>query len=303
MNLPARPDISGAEKEPLLTVADRVHKLLDRLTPAEHKAARVLLDNYPLIGLESLGKVAAGAKVSHPTVLRFVNKLGYDGYPAFQSALRAELKSRLQSPLSKRSTYGLRGDAPDFLQNFADAVCSNVQQGIGSLPRQQFENVLAMLADPSQPIYLLGGRITDAIAQYFYMHLRVLRSGVNQITGPSISWPDYLVDLDSTKRLIVFDVRRYQPDVVQFAQEAARRDCHVVLFTDQWLSPIASVAKDVFIAHIDVPSNWDSMSAMMAQVEALIAALNYRDWPRLEPRMQEHEAVRMHYQRVIKPPS
>jgi DNA-binding MurR/RpiR family transcriptional regulator len=303
VNLPARPDVSGAEKEPLLTVADRVHKLLDRLTPAEHKAARVLLDNYPLIGLESLGKVAASAKVSHPTVLRFVNKLGYDGYPAFQSALRTELKSRLQSPLSKKTKHDLRGDAPDFLQNFADTICSNVQQGIGSLPRQQFESVLAMLADPSQSIYLLGGRITDAIAQYFYMHLRVLRSGVNQITGPSISWPDYLFDLDSTKRLIVFDVRRYQPDVIQFAQEAARRDCRVVLFTDQWLSPIASVAKDVFIAHIDVPSNWDSMSAMMAQVEALIAALNYRDWPRLEPRMQEHEAVRMHYQQIMKPPS
>ena len=289
-------------EQPQLTVADRIHKERDRLTPAERKAARVLLDNYPLAGLESLGSVAARAGISHPSVLRFVNKLGYSGYPAFQDALRAELKSQLQSPLAKKSNHAAHDGEADFLQMFANAICNNVQQGIASLPREQFERVLSDLADPSKSIYLLGGRITEAIAYYFYMHLRVLRSGVHQITGSSTSWTDYLVDFDESSQLIVFDVRRYQPDIVQFSQEAARRGCRIVLFTDQWLSPVASAAEDVFMAHIDVPSNWDSMSAIVAQVEALIAALNQRDWPRLEPRMQEHEAIRMRYQPTTKPP-
>ncbi len=57
------------------------------MTPAERRVARTLLATYPTAGLESLPQLADGAGVTGPTVLRFVRKIGFEGYPDFQRSL------------------------------------------------------------------------------------------------------------------------------------------------------------------------------------------------------------------------
>lgn len=277
------------------SVAERIHRRLDQLTRAERKPARVLLANYPLAGLDPLAEFAGRAGVSHPTILRFVAKLGFSGYPPFQATLRDELKARLKSPLAKRGppeALPAGAGQQDFLSRFADAVCDNIRQSIAALPRAEFDAVLTLLADTGNTVYVLGGRFTDAIATYFYRHLRVLRARVQHVTGPPVSWSEYLLDMDRDAVLVVFDVRRYQDEVVQFAAEAAGRGACVLLVTDQWLSPIASAARHVLAMRIEVPSNWDSAGALTALAEALIAALSNRHWGRFETRIRELEGLR-----------
>ena len=69
---------------------------------------RALLANYPVAGLETIAQWAQRADVSGPTVLRLIGKLGFDSYAAFQSALRAELELRLQSPLMRHDPGSCR---------------------------------------------------------------------------------------------------------------------------------------------------------------------------------------------------
>src|SRR5579864_5601866 len=71
------------------------------LSPAERKLARVLLASYPIAGLESVARFAERARVSPPTVTRFITKLGFRGYPEFQETLRHEVQARLSSPLAR----------------------------------------------------------------------------------------------------------------------------------------------------------------------------------------------------------
>ena len=283
--------------ESRLTVADLIHRQLDQLTPAERKPARVLLSNYPLAGLEPLKGYARNAGVSHPSILRFIAKLGFGGYAEFQAALRAELEARLKSPLSKRHEDGTEtpGDE-DFLQRFADASCENIRQSVASLPRSAFDGALSLLADESATVYLLGGRFTDPVATYAYMHLRVLRRNVHHVIGPPQSWSEYLLDIDRHTVLMIFDIRRYQGDLVHFAREAAGRGARVLLITDQWLSPIAGVAEHVLPTRIEVPSSWDSVAAITTLVEGLIAALNNREWHHLKDRIHDLEQLRSHYE-------
>jgi DNA-binding MurR/RpiR family transcriptional regulator len=57
-------------------VAEQIHRELGRLTPSERKPARLLLGHYPVVGLEPLASFAQRAGVSHPSILRFIAKLG-----------------------------------------------------------------------------------------------------------------------------------------------------------------------------------------------------------------------------------
>lgn len=276
-----------------MTVAELIDRHVGELTPAERKSARSLLARYPWNGLEPLATFAHLAGVSHPTILRFISKLGFDGYASFQANLRAELEAQMASPLSKHHEDQVDGPpATDFLDTFSRSVCANIRETFASLPREQFDGAVALLAAQTNRVYLLGGRFTDPLAIYLYNHLRILRPRVQHIVGAAISWAEYLLDMDHHTVLVVLDIRRYQDDVVRLAREAAKRKAQIVLITDRWLSPIAGVSKHVLAARVEVPSVWDSIAALTVVVEALIAAVNERTWDYLKERIGELEHLR-----------
>ena len=80
-------------------MAEMIRRGLGDCSPAERKVARVLLAAYPSAGFETVARLAERAGVSGPTVLRFVQRLGYRGFPDFQEALRQDLDDRSASPL------------------------------------------------------------------------------------------------------------------------------------------------------------------------------------------------------------
>ena len=100
------------------------------------------------------------------------------------------------------------------------------------------------------------------------------------------------MDMGRKDVLVVFDIRRYQEDLVALAKAAAERETAIVLLTDQWLSPIARIALHVLPARIQVPSAWDSTAALLAIAEALIAAVTTRNWPSVKSRIGALEMLR-----------
>src|SRR6185369_7149559 len=82
-----------------LGVTERVRRSLGELSRSERKVARALLSGPPTIGLESVSQLAARAGVSGPTVSRFVSRLGFDNYAAFQQALLEDLSARVLTPI------------------------------------------------------------------------------------------------------------------------------------------------------------------------------------------------------------
>ena len=82
-----------------------------------------------------------------------------------------------------------------------------------------------------------------------------------------------LLDLGRRDVLVVFDFRRYDREVIEFANTASRAGAHIILFTDPWLSPAATVAEAVITARVEAPSPFDSFVSAMAVVEQIIAAV------------------------------
>lgn len=280
-------------RQPPRTIAEEIRRIFDRLTPTERKPAQALLVNYPLAGLDTVAKFASQSGVSGPTILRLVGKLGFSGYADFQRALREELEVRLQSPLAK--TYGKEAAGKgnkDFLGRFAAAVRDNIEESLKSLPGSEFEAAIRLLADRKRTVHVLGGRFTGAIAAYLYAHLRVLRPNVHLVEGHSATWREDILDMGRRDVLAVFDIRRYQGEVVRFAEQAAGRGATVVLFTDQWLSPISRLAKHTFPVRIDVPSRWDSAVVILTLVEALIAGVSERHWHQVKDRVRTLEVLK-----------
>jgi DNA-binding MurR/RpiR family transcriptional regulator len=277
---------------PAPPVAEAIRDRLQQLTASERRAARALLANYPMLGLETVAEFSARSGVSSPTILRFVGRLGFGTYADFQRRLREEVEAQLKSPLAKAEPPAARGELRSH-SAFAASVCENIAETFRHMPAGEFEAVVALIADSKRPLHLLGGRFTDSIARYMAAHLRILRGDVGHIAGQPDNWRDQLIDFGRKDVLVLFDIRRYQEDLVAFAKAAADRQAAVVLLTDQWLSPIARFALHVLPARIQVPSAWDSSAALLAVAEALIAAVTARTWRLSQARIRALEQLRL----------
>lgn len=272
-------------------MSDVINAHFSVLTRAEKQLAATLLDNYPVSGLGSITTVAENAGVSTPTVARMVQKIGFRGFPDFQSRLHQELEATISNPISKHDRWAANAPGTHILNRFADATMNNMRATLAQLETAEFDGAAAMIADRKRNIYLVGGRITGALADYFFTHLQVIRSGVTQIATNSSSWPHYVLDMKKGDILIMFDIRRYEQEMETLARIARERGVEIILFTDQWSSPIAKSARRVFRIQIEAPSAWDSSVVILFAVEALIEAVQSSIWNETRDRMKTLEGL------------
>ena len=273
------------------TIADSIGKAFATLTRAERQLANTIVENYPVSGLGSITQVAKKAGVSSPTIVRMVKKLGFKGFPEFQAELRRELEARISGPVTRHDNWAQKAPDSHILNRFADSVIENIRQSLGQIETESFDATCKLLSDTDHPLFIVGGRITRALADYLFLHMQVIRKNVTHIQPISNSWPHYFLDIEAGDVLVIFDIRRYENSTLKLAEIANEKGARIILFTDQWRSPIEKFSSYCFSARIVVPSAWDSTVELMLLVETFIAAVQELTWPQTRTRMEELEEM------------
>ena len=272
-------------------VGELVRQRLDSLSPAERKLARVLLASYPIAGLESVARFAERARVSPPTVTRFITKLGFSGYPEFQETLRHEVQARLSSPLTRYHDEPGRA-ADSVLSDALEVASANLKATLVVLSHRDANEAVELLADVRRRVLVLGGRMSAPLARYLAGQLHLLRPGIGLVDAERSAPAQQLIDMRKGDVLVVFDYRRYQADTIESARVASTQGCQVILFTDPWLSPASAYARQVIVTSVDTVGPFDSLVGAMAVVEGVVAAVLGRLGARAQSRMQTLERLR-----------
>jgi DNA-binding MurR/RpiR family transcriptional regulator len=253
---------------------------------------RKLVANYPAAGLGTAGRLAREAGVSDPTVVRFVAKLGFSAYTAFQQSLLSEVEAHMASPLKMFEQRSADfGDDP--CRTAMAAAAEGVKTNLANLLEADITAAVALVTEPRARVFCLGGRFSGHLAAILYTHLVQLRPGARLLGASASDLSDALVDLGRRDVLVVFDYRPWQTDIVAFSEQAAGRGARVILFTDPWLSPIAKVAKIVLTSPVESSSPFDTMAPALALVEGLIAVMTARANGKARTRISLFERFRV----------
>jgi DNA-binding MurR/RpiR family transcriptional regulator len=271
------------------TISDRIQLELDNLTRAERQLALSILENYPASGLGPLAQLAKDANVSAPTVARMVHKLGYKGYPDFQAELREELRAKVKNPIAKHDTWAEAAPSEHLLNRFTDAVIDNIRLTLGQIDPTAIDEACDLVADQTRHLYIVGGRITHTLAEYFFMHMQVIRADVTHVQSTSNTWPHYLLNAKEGDVFVIFDVRRYENNTLKLAEMAHARGAKFILFTDQWRSPVHQLADISRSCRFIVPSAWDSAATTMLLVETMISSVQNLNWDETKERLETLE--------------
>jgi len=275
--------------EARLTISDRIQSQLDDLTRAERQLAHSILENYPASGLGPLSALAKDAEVSVPTVARMVQKLGFNGYPEFQAELREELKAKAKDPIAKHDSWADGAPSEHLLNRLTDAVIDNIRHTLGQIDPEDFDKACALSADTNHNLFVVGGRVTHTLAEYLFLHMQVIRPQITHIQSTSNTWPHYLLDVEEGDVFIIFDMRRYENNTLKLAEMAHSKGARVILFTDQWRSPVHHLAEISFSCRIVVPSAWDSAVTPLLLLETMISSVQELTWGDTKDRMEALE--------------
>jgi DNA-binding MurR/RpiR family transcriptional regulator len=253
------------------TIGEEVRERLGQMTPAERRVARALLATYPSAGLDSLPHLAESAGVTGPTVLRFVRKVGFDGYPDFQRSLREEVQARSEGLSSLYVSRGA-GTSDRVVTRSHEAFLRALDATLRSASLEiELDGVIALLADLKRRLWFVGGRFSHVTATYLALQLRMLRPGCAIVDQEPTRRIEDAMEIGRRDVLCVFDFRRYQSDTMAVAEVAGEHGADVIVFTDPWLSPAAEHARHVVISHADSASPFDSLLGAFALTEVIAA--------------------------------
>jgi DNA-binding MurR/RpiR family transcriptional regulator len=242
---------------------------LGDLSPSETTVARALLDNYPDLALRSAAAIGQACGASPATVLRCVARLGFRTLPAFHSALREEVRSRLSAARFYSAPRAGTAPAGELASELAQTEEKNLSEAFSRLSADTLASIRQVLTRPALWIY--GGRFSYSLAYYLYAHLHLLRPRVSLLNTSSIPISEEIVNVGRGHGLVIFDFRDYDVEALFAACHARGGRSQVLLVTDPELSPAARYATHVLPLPVNKPL--PSFTAVTAAIDVIVLDL------------------------------
>lgn len=246
------------------STSDLIAAVSNELTPTERRIAEEVLSEPTLLAFGTVSDLASRVGTSRPTIVRFANKLGFDGYTKLQRHVRSDFSHQLARP-SERIRHGEKKIPPT-----RTAISGAIASVFAALEGGQLAELAAPLVK-AETVWILSGETSQAGALAFHSGLSMVRPGVRSLEehfyGTDLS------DATPDDAVIVFDFFRYRRQVTNATRVFADTGVSVVAITDSPLSPLVELA-DVW-CEIEVPAvgPFDSSVPVVAIAELLVSRI------------------------------
>jgi len=274
------------------TLFERIRGSSEGFTRSFRKVAEYVLSHAPEIAFLPAAKVAANVGVSESVVVRFASSLGYAGYPAMQAAAQAIVRSQL-SPAARFETLSITATSAP-----ADIYRSAIQQDMDNLfvtvndvaNQTSFPGIVDALSRAGH-VYVVGFRGLNCLAGLLSLLLDMTGIGTTLIPHGDASGFQAVRRIRKGDALVAFAFARYTKATAQMVDLARKRDAATVVVCDSVMARAARMADFALQTATVSSSFWNSYTAAVACINAVIAALSAKTRPRVAQTLKEIDAV------------
>lgn len=240
-------------------------------SPQFQTGARYLVDHPDEIATSSMRAIATRAQVQSAALVRLAQQLGFDGWPALKTIFVERLHA---GPLPARyadKAGALAGRQPQLVEEvFAVQQRNLAATGHASGAALQ---AAAILLESASRVHVAGFRAAHPIAYTLHYLYRLLRPGVQLITGQGGTLEMELRALLPGEAVVVASFAPYSTEALKVAQAARQAGCTLVALSDSTVSPLALQADASIVITVDSPSFFPSIVAGVAAAESLAELL------------------------------
>lgn len=256
----------------------------------QKRIAQYILEHYDEAAFMTAFRLGETVGVSESTVVRFAAELGFDGYPELQKAVQELVRSKLNSIQRIEVTRARMAD-DEVLDNILSYDMANIRQTLDELPRDTFYNAVDAIIR-ARKVYIFGAGSCRSLANFIAYYLKMLVSDVHLVyTSSEMEILEEMFEINEEDVLIGLSFPRYSSKAVKTLHFAHSRKAKIVAITDSQLSPIASYADYLLLAHSDMATIVDSLVAPLSIINALIVAVSVKTLDRNRDKLNELEKL------------
>lgn len=257
-----------------MSIQDLIASVGDRLTPTERRIARVVVEDPTRVAFGAVSDLAAQARTSRPSIVRFARKLGFDGYPDFQGWVQEHVARRVAAGPdalhpSRAGSPGHRIRQPHGEPASMRALAvSAVEHAFSALSEERLA-ALALPLAKAENVWIISGETSMAGAHVLHSGLAMIRPAVHLVDEHAAA--RQLSGAGPADAAAVFDFARYRRHAVTIARALADEGVPIVAVTDGPLSPLAALTAAWCELRIPALGPFDSALPAVTAAELLVA--------------------------------
>lgn len=254
-----------------MNIRDKIVSEFNELSPELQRAAEFSLQNTNQLVVQSMRAFASEAGVKPATLLRFAQKLGYNGWGGLKDAFIDDLGLRNDTYVSKAEKLIAKGAQTQLYDEVFLAHQAN-------LSYTQNENYNAMeqavsLLDAADNVYICGFRASFPIAWSLFYVYRLFNRQVSLIDGLASNIEVFTREFTARDCVLLTSFAPYSRESLDVLHAAKHAGAKIIAFTDSPVSPLAQAADCTLLFSIESPSFFPSVVSGIGMAECLLAML------------------------------
>ncbi len=271
---------------------ERIRERYEKLTPSFRRIADYLLDNYQEAAFLTGSQLAKKLRVDPATVVRFAQRLGYDGYPDLARDVRALVQEELQV---QEPVLEARPETPAELLR---AILLNEAQNLERLGRSLTDSVVEEIVQAilkAKRILVVGQGPLAGEAAAVAHRLNILGLSAKALNMDLVNVSMALQEVGEGDLVLGIEISEYafgSVDATNLLRTAAQQGAKTVSITGRASAPLARAA-DITVAVptasiVGVPST-GSLTAFLNALLLVIA----------KERLSEQKALAKSFEQLV----
>jgi DNA-binding MurR/RpiR family transcriptional regulator len=232
-------------------------------------------------------QLGQAAGVSEATVVRFVDRLGYNGYAEFIQDLREFVDTQL-TLIDRVALTRVNGAAAERVFGVVEEEIVNLKEFYETADFEIISRAAGLLAE-SNSLYIIGSRLSYTFAYYLGWSLTKIRGDVHILRGSDSTSIDWLTIAPADSLVVIFATSRYPNELIRLARLVRRLGQKLLVVSDSATCPVNQFA-DLHIVvrclHFPVIG---SPSLMACLINCLTAEMIARGSETVEPHQKKLE--------------
>ena len=246
---------------------EKIREYYDHLSRSYRKVADFIMSNYYEVAFMTAAQLAYSVGVDTTTVVRFSQRLGYNGYPELLQDVREQVRSEIYAAYEPQT---LTPDDPAGM--FRDRINheqENLRHMLVHNPPEHIEAVARLLAD-SRRILLIGDGYAEAVAETVAQQFRHRGINAEYLPNDAVKKASTLMAVDDSVLVIGVSATDYGRDVARAMEYARTKGAHTLGIIGSMASPANRMSDLVIFTPTDVAGPLPSIVGLVTALTALV---------------------------------
>ncbi len=265
---------------------EKIREYYDHLSRSYRRVADFIMSNYYEVSFMTAAQLAASVSVDTTTVVRFSQRLGYNGYPELLNDIRRQVNAEIYAAYEPQD---LPPDNPaGIFKDRAEQEMHNLREMLIHNPPENMQRVAALFTAAKHIVLVAEGYASTA-AEMAAEQFRHRGLSAEASSDDAVRMAGTLISLDPNTLVIGISATSYGDSVAKALGYARSRGCATLGVVGSLASPVNRMSDEVVYAPTDAPGPLPSVVALVAALAALVQVASRGSEAAIERHLEEFE--------------